>query len=43
MFTLTRRESSPIPLDVTGILPETVANLTQQFPTLSAVTVSISR
>ena len=27
MFTLTRRESSPIPLDVTGILPETVANL----------------
>lgn len=27
MFTLTRRESSPIPLDVTGILPETVAKL----------------
>jgi len=27
VFTLTRRESSPIPLDVTGILPETVANL----------------
>jgi len=27
MFTLTRRDSSPIPLDVTGILPETVAKL----------------
>jgi len=27
MFTLTRRESSPIPLDVTGILPETAAKL----------------
>ena len=27
MFTLTRRESSPIPLDVTGILPEAVAKL----------------
>lgn len=27
MFTITRRESSPIPLDVTGILPETVAKL----------------
>lgn len=27
MFTLTRREPSPIPLDVSGILPETVANL----------------
>lgn len=27
MFTLTRRESSPIPLDVTGILPEKLAGL----------------